>query len=260
MESALSKSCIITQRALTNPMPVPQKTRCKVEKIIKHGEHVYTVDLLPERIVPRFRPGQFLHLALEHYDPSGFWPESRVFSIASSTIQRDRLKISYSVVGRFTTRMEQELVEGGLVWVKMPYGDFIIDDSKDGVLFAGGTGITAFTAFMESLTSAFQHQVTLFYGVRNSDHLIYREMVEARIQAVPQLQVYYFIENPESDEIDSWHMIPGRLSVSKAWSEIKNPLEANYFLSGPPMMLKVITEDLRDHRVPIESIYIDAWE
>ena len=36
----------------------------------------------------------------------------------------------------------------------MPYGDFVIDGAADVVLFAGGTGITAFTAFLEDLTPA----------------------------------------------------------------------------------------------------------
>ena len=34
--------------------------------------------------VTPFKPGQFLHLALDAFEPGGFWPESRVFSIASA--------------------------------------------------------------------------------------------------------------------------------------------------------------------------------
>ena len=90
-------------------MATPQKLRCLVNKITDHGDHVYTVDLSLERPLPRFKPGQFLHLALDDYDPSGFWPESRVFSIASSITQRNVLRISYSVRGRYTARMENEL-------------------------------------------------------------------------------------------------------------------------------------------------------
>jgi len=67
-------------------MATPQKLRCRIQKITDHGDHVYTADLSPERPLPRFKPGQFLHLTLDDYDPSGFWPESRVFSIASSLL------------------------------------------------------------------------------------------------------------------------------------------------------------------------------
>src|SRR5436309_2050448 len=134
-------------------MPTTQKLACRVDRIVEHGERVYTIALRPERPAPRFRAGQFLHLALDPYDPSRFWPESRVFSIASGPAERELLQITYAVHGRFTTRMERELVEGAQVWVKMPYGDFVIEHDSDVVLFAGGTGITAFTAFLQSLTA-----------------------------------------------------------------------------------------------------------
>jgi ferredoxin-NADP reductase len=131
-------------------MTVAQKLRCQVARIVDHGEQVYTVELRPERPAPRFRPGQILHLALDEYDPSSFWPESRVFSIANAPAQRDLLRISYSVRGRFTARMAAELVEGGQVWIKLPYGEFVVHDTRDVALFAGGTGVTAFTAFISA--------------------------------------------------------------------------------------------------------------
>ena len=145
-------------------MATPQKIRCQVKSIIDHDAHVYTVDLKPERLIPRFKPGQFLHLALDDYDPSGFWPESRVFSIASPPNQRERLSITYSVQGHFTSRMEKELEEGKLIWIKMPYGEFVVQDSGDVVLFAGGTGITAFTAFIDGLNQEFPYKIYLAYG------------------------------------------------------------------------------------------------
>src|ERR1035438_8343115 len=111
--------------------------------------------------------GQFLHLTVDDYDPSGFWPESRVFSIASSPRERKRLRICYSVKGRYTTKMEQVLKVGGEVWVKLPYGDFVIDGSNDAVLLAGGTGISAFTAFLQSLTPQADRKSTRL----NSSHL-----------------------------------------------------------------------------------------
>jgi len=175
-------------------MAVAQKIRCRVERITDHGEHVYTVDLAPERRVPVFQPGQFLHLALDAYEPSGFWPESRVFSIASSPQRRERLRITYSVQGRFTARMEKELAEGKFVWIKLPYGEFIVQATSDVVLFAGGTGITAFTAFLDGLTPAFPHKVYLAYGARDSNLLIYRDLVQRRAAVVSQLHPFYFIE------------------------------------------------------------------
>ncbi|MDD1748298.1 MAG: FAD-dependent oxidoreductase, partial [Methanothrix sp.] len=136
---------------------MPQKLFCKVANIIDHGERVYSLILKPEGLVPRFLPGQFLHLALDKYAPGDFWPESRPFSIASPSTDRQQLRITYSVKGQFTGRMEVELHPGAEVWIKMPYGEFIINAKNDVCMLAGGTGITAFTAFLAGLTIEFPH-------------------------------------------------------------------------------------------------------
>jgi ferredoxin-NADP reductase len=246
-------------------MAVPQKLRCQIEQIIDHGDHVYSVELRPERPVPRFRPGQFLHLALDAYDPSGFWPESRVFSIANSPAQRDRLRISYSVRGRFTARMERELKEGRWAWVKMPYGDFVIDGASDVVLFAGGTGITAFTAFLDGLTPQFRNTVYLAYGARSKNLLIYLEKIQAWACNIPEFHRFYFIENlPDGpllkENEDQAKEIIGVLSVESVWEEIRAPEKATYYISGPPGMIQTIGGDLRNRGIHPTAIRIDAWE
>jgi ferredoxin-NADP reductase len=245
-------------------MSVAQKLRCRVKQIVDHGEHVYTVELLPERKVPLFRPGQFLHLALDAYDPSGFWPESRVFSIANAPSQRERLRISYSVRGRFTARMEQELTVGRWLWVKLPYGEFVIEDTQDIVLFAGGTGITAFTAFLDSLTPKFRQNIYLAYGARDANLLIYRNLVEERTKTVPQFKVFYFIEQADGQlaaaGVSERTETTGRLSVDAVWSKIPSPNQVIYYISGPPVMLKTLSDDLRACGIRSDAIRIDAWE
>jgi ferredoxin-NADP reductase len=247
-------------------MPVTQKLDCVVERVVAHGERVYTLALRPERperLVPRFRAGQFLHLALDPYDPSGFWPESRVFSIASPPAQRDTVRITYAVHGRFTARMENDLVEGRHVWIKMPYGDFVIDSRADVVLFAGGTGITAFTAFLEGLTPDDHHSVTLAYGARTSSLLIYREVVERCAQRLGSLHVSYFVERDgESDPPIEGRVrsTPGRVSVEAVWPRLGRPFDASFYISGPPPMLRSIGQDLRARNISPEAIHIDAWE
>lgn len=239
-------------------MPVTQKLACVVERVVPHGERVYTLDLRPERPVPRFRAGQFLHLALDPYDPSGFWPESRAFSIASSPAQRDVVRITYAVHGRFTARMENDLVEGRQVWIKMPYGDFVVDSHANVVLFAGGTGITAFTAFLEDVSPTSRHAVTLAYGARTHRLLIYRDVVERCAARVPSLDVSYFVEHDGAGNHEA--VIPGMVSVAAVWPRLCRPFDRTYYISGPPPMLRSISDDLRARTISPESIHIDAWE
>ena len=246
-------------------MGTPQKLRCLVDKITDHGDHVYTVDLKPERLVPRFKPGQFLHLTLDDYDPSGFWPESRVFSIASSPNQRNHIKISYSVRGRYTARMENEIKEGRWVWVKLPYGDFVIKDTKNVVLLAGGTGITAFIAFIESYTASC-NSIFLAYGARKQELLLYRCVIDAKACTNDGFNALYFSETDNQNDVsDATHSqspecLTGCLSIEKIWSRLESHSESKYYIAGPPAMIQALTANLRNKGIEPEKIKIDAWE
>lgn len=230
-------------------MAVVRKIPCLVASVTDHGEHVYTIELLPSIPVPSFKPGQFLHLALDPYDGQGFWPESRVFSIASSPTDRDRLTITYAVKGAFTTRMEQELITGANVWVKLPYGEFVIDPARDAVLFAGGTGVTAFTAFLRSLTAEHRSRVLLFYGARTSDLFVYGAMARAQAEAVPSFSCMLLSEETH-----------GRLQVDAAWPAIEPLDHPLFYLSGPPAMHSALMGQFRSRDTCPEDIRTDAWE
>jgi ferredoxin-NADP reductase len=230
-------------------MAVVRKIACVVAGVTGHGERVYTVELDPVTPAPRFKPGQFLHLALDDYEPGGFWPESRVFSIASSPRARERLAITYAVKGRFTARMEDELAEGREVWVKLPYGEFVIDRSREAVLFAGGTGVTAFTAFLQSLEPGRAPRVLLFYGARTPELFVYGPLVEACAREVPSLSSRLVAETSD-----------GVLNVAAAWPAIAKLDEPIFYLSGPPAMLTALAEQLLERGVPAAAIRTDAWE
>jgi ferredoxin-NADP reductase len=217
--------------------------------VTDHGERVYTVDLEPSMSVPLFKPGQFLHLALDPYDGAGFWPESRVFSIASSPRVRDHLTITYAVKGAFTSRMERQLALGSTVWVKLPYGEFIVEPARDVVLFAGGTGVTAFTAFLGSLPADGAQRVALFYGARTPELFVYGDFATARARDVRGLDVHLVCEAND-----------GRLSVAEAWPAISDLEDPTFYLSGPPAMLAALASQLRERGVPESGIRTDAWE
>jgi ferredoxin-NADP reductase len=238
-------------------MGMPQKIRCAVVRITDHGGRVYTLDLKPERPVPQFLPGQFMHLAIDPYEFSDFWPESRVFSIASAPTQRDNLCITYSVVGTFTTKMEQRIQVGTQVWVKLPYGDFVIQRERDVVLIAGGTGITAFTAFLDGLTPNNEQQVTLFYGARNRELLIFRSMVEQKRKDVNTLSVWYFVE--EGEQAEDEQVLLGRINLQSILPRVHNPQNSDFYLSGPPAMLNKMSSELIEKAIPSENIKTDAW-
>ena len=230
-------------------MPVARKIQCCVTQLTDHGEGVYTVELTTPSGVPRFKPGQFLHLALDRFEPGGFWPESRVFSIASSPLLRDRMTVTYAVKGAFTARMERELSPGRDVWVKLPYGEFVVDPAKDAVLFAGGTGVTAFTAFLQSLQPGPSPGVLLLYGARTPELLVYGPLVEACSRDVASLSCHLLAESNY-----------GVLDAVAAWPLIEGLDAPEFYLSGPAAMLTALTAQLLDLGVAPDGVHTDAWE
>lgn len=244
-----------------------RRVRCRVDSVVDHGEHVFTIELAPETRVPPFKPGQFLHLTLDEYEPSRHWPESRVFSIASSPRELNRIRILYSAIGPYSRRMEQELRAGNTVWIKLPYGEFIIDSSRDVVLVAGGTGISAYTAFLEGLRADHKRRVLLVYGARNPELLIYRKTLLGLLTRIESLGAVLFAEQAPPEFVSEQgpaqerlrHRI-GRISVEGFWSLLQEPLKRVYYLSGPPQMLTTLSSALRERGLPPESIRTDAWE
>jgi ferredoxin-NADP reductase len=233
---------------------MPQKILSTVTEVVEHGERVYSIFLKSTFPAPRFLPGQFLHLALDPYNSGDFWPESRVFSIASAPSDRQTLRLTYSVKGQFTSRMEAELYPGREVWLKLPYGEFTIDTTNDACLLAGGTGITAFTAFLAELPADFPHRVYLVYGARRPELLIYRSLAESAAGRCPNLGNIFLAELASAD------CQPGRIDPDLIWKNIPNPLEITYYLAGPPEMLRSLTHELRQRGVAANRIVTDAWE
>lgn len=241
-------------------MANPSKVLCPVMKVEPHGEGVYQVTFeIPSRYT-RFRAGQFLHLALDEFDPTtGFWPESRVFSIASEPRQ-EAVSIVYSVKGEFTKRMERELTPGREVWLKLPYGSFVIDEglgaSGSLVLIGGGTGVSPYVPFLAADRTD-DGVVHLFYGVRKAQQLLFFDLWQS-CQTKPWIRLHLRIEE---GSLDGLPFERGKLSIDSVAERVGQTFHnSHFFLSGPPGMIQSFRIELRTRGIPDSQIHIDEWE
>ena len=244
-------------------MANPRKLVAHVEDISIYGEHVCILRLHTEAKLPRFKPGQFLHLALDAYDPSnGFWPESRVFSIAAAPSDQD-IVIAYSVKGSFTSRMKRELHVGSGVWIKLPYGSFVIDEivgsSGPIILVAGGTGITAFVSFLDREANGCSlRQMRLFYGVKNKSLFLFQEQIANAKCSCREFSYQLYLEEAVRDGALSATL--GRLKAAPIIDAHREMNSGDVFLAGPPLMIDSFQQAFTSAGVPVEKIHIDAWE
>jgi len=231
-----------------------------VRAVRSFGDGVYQVDFTVPSRSTRFLPGQFLHLTLDEFDPTtGYWPESRVFSIASEPRQ-DFVTVVYSVKGVYTQRMERELKSGKEVWLKFPYGDFVIGEdllaTGPVALIAGGTGVSPYWPFLKGQSER-RGEVHLFYGVRKAEHLLFRSDLEA-LGSQPWFHLHLMVEE---GALGGLPYEAGRLSIDKVSSDLGVGFgSTNFFLSGPPAMIRKFKDDLTALGVENNRIHIDEWE
>ena len=242
-------------------MPTPIKLPAKVENIIHHADGVKSFIMRPMRKCPNFKPGQFLHLAMDEYDPSFHWPESRVFSIANSPTRRNKLRITFSVKGKFTQRMYDEIKTDDILWLKLPYGSFLFPYSGTGiVLIAGGTGITPFVSFLEyTIDNEIDTNIRLYYGVRNPEYLIFASLLHECERVLKNFKCNIFIET--NANINTFDIISkGMLSIQTILSDTTGNPNALYYLSGPHQMILNFRKELIRNDIMENNIMIDAWE
>jgi predicted ferric reductase len=131
------------------------------------------------------------------------------------------------------------------VWVKLPYGDFIIEnyvkEDDDVFLIAGGTGISPFISFLKKNVSNLKFKIHLYYGIRGEKFYLYREFLES-------------IRN----KIDL-KVVLGMMDIDKIVEEIKIYDRSKYFISGPPLMIENFKNKFLLNGIGNERIIIDEW-
>lgn len=224
-----------------------KKYKSTVVSINNPFEGIYTLEFAPERGKFKYAPGQFLHIAFdEDYDGSSQWPDSRCFSMQSNP-NEETIRITYAVKGDFTKQMERQLTVGSEVWLKLPYGDLFTQphNKTNTVFIAGGTGITPYLSLFTHESFNEYINPKIYLGFRTKDHNIYNEELSRSCNSSQFVKLY----NQD---------IEGIIDIDYIHSQ--NGPASNYFISGPPTMIKIFKNALIENGVPTGNVLTDDWE
>ena len=229
-------------------MSLIKKYQVRIQEIKHPFTDVFTLTLAPVEGTFRYKPGQFLHLALDPYDPSRAWPESRCFSIQSAP-DDPWIRLTFSVKGTFTQRMASSLAPGQQLWIKMPYGELFSGTFRKEhcVFLAGGTGVTPFLSLFTSKEFASYTNPWLYLGLRNPHYHIYKSEFARGKEINPALTMT--IVYAESD---------GFMNIENIFN--RHGSDSVYFLSGPPDMIKNFKAALLQRGLSEKQVRTDEWE
>ena len=143
--------------------------------------------------------------------------------------------------------MERQLKIGSEIWLKLPYGDLFqqVHDKKNTVFIAGGTGITPFLSLFSHTLFEEYTDPKIYLGFRSVDFNIYIEELKEIKNTSKTVQSVYENET-------------GLLDIETIFNA--NGTASDYFISGPPVMIKSFKNKLVDFGVPANKVLTDDWE
>lgn len=207
-------------------------------------------------------PGQYLTLKTNDSGEE----IRRSYSICSSPVDNElRVAIKKVEGGRFSTFANERLQIGDTLDVMTPMGNFHAtlnpQNTKHYAAFAAGSGITPILSILKTvLKTEPNSHVTLFYGNRATDSIIFRETIEGlKNEHLGKLSVNYIL----SQEFNNSELFTGRISADKCRTFFNKLIEVpnvdEFFICGPQAMNEEIRDLLLEYGVDRKKIHVELF-
>ena len=200
-----------------------------------------------------FRPGQSLTVRRGE--------ERRSYSICVPPGRPPRIGVREVPGGAVSSWLVRDTRPGDVVEVQPPSGTFIPDLSRRGshVLIAAGSGITPVLSIAASLLAA-GSEVTLLYGNRRADTVMFADEVADLKDAYPTRMRLLHVLSREAQEVD---LFTGRLDEAKLRALLPAildvPAVGDWWLCGPYGMVTAAIEVLACFGVPRQRIHRELF-
>jgi Na+-transporting NADH:ubiquinone oxidoreductase subunit F len=246
-----------------------------------------------------FTPGDYLQLDIPAYDeirfrdfdiPSPYtavWEAQHVFDLVARNPHSGR-RNNYSIASnqqvesglRFNVRIATpppgqdcppgvgssyvfSLKPGDLVTAIGPFGDFHVKPTQREMVFiGGGAGMAPLRAQISHLfeTAHTTRRVSFWYGARSRQEVFYEDYFRGLAGQHSNFEFHVALSSPLPD--DNWAGSLGfihEVVLENYLSGHANPRAVEYYLCGPPMMIKACNKVLAELGVPADQIAYDEF-
>jgi len=252
----------------------------------------------PESAVT-FAPGDYLQLDIPAYDSIRFrdfdipepfatvWRNQHVFEQVARNPQAGK-RNNYSLAGnprterqlRFNVRIATpppgqdcapgvgssyvfSLKPGDTVSAIGPFGDFHIKPTQHEMVYiGGGAGMAPLRAHLSHLleTENSARRVSYWYGARSRQEIFYEEYFRELEAKHANFSFHLALSSPlDEDRWDGHTGFIHEVVLEKYLREHPNPESAEYYLCGPPLMIKACKRMLENLGVPERQIAYDEF-
>lgn len=237
----------------------------KVREITRETEDTVSISFeIPTELKEdyKFIPGQYLTLRTEINGQD----VRRSYSICTSPSENDlRVAVKKVENGLFSSFANDVLKEGDTLSVMKPMGRFVAETNPTSklhyLLIAAGSGVTPILSIAKTvLEQEPNSEVTLVYGNRNFDSIIFREQIEGlKNQYMNRFSLTHILSRENlGNELNTGRINAEKFELlSKTILDIESVNRA--YLCGPAEMITSVSEWLNNNGMNEEDIHFELF-
>lgn len=239
----------------------PKRQYLKVAAVKEMSEDCKSFTLVPDeekgtKALAYFGAGKYLTV----FETINDMPVTRAYSISSSP--KDSLEGKYVLTiklvdgGLMSRYIFDTWTEGTKVEVSAPSGNFEYQPLRDAqkvICLAGGSGITPFVSMANAIADGDEDfEMTLLYGSRNYDNILFREELEALTKKCSKIKVVHVLSDDDAQDSDGIEKGFITAELIKKYAPENEPYSV--FLCGPQQMYAFVDKELE--KLNLEKKYI----
>jgi ferredoxin-nitrite reductase len=235
----------------------PEGVPLRVIEVIEETHDTKTVRLEnADGRIPTHRPGQHVKVRVEA--PGG--PTWRSFTVSSPPTRPHIIEVTVKRnASGVVSNAIHTLRAGDSLTIKGPQGRFVFDPEahREPLVFAvAGSGVTPAMSILRTIADRqFDLPVTLLYGVRTRDDIIFARELEGLRLRLAQLRLVIALTRPDP----SWEGEVGRVGPELMTRHVPEPAPARYFLCGPGDLRETLSAWLAEQGVPADRIHSEMF-
>lgn len=238
--------------------------RFVVSKKVKESDVITSFYFKPEDggEITSFQSGQYISIRVEIDGEQ--YTHIRQYSLSdSSGSEHYRISTKFEAGqgetpgGKVTQYMHNDIVEGDVVEITSPAGDFVLKTESEFpvVLISGGVGQTPMISMLKTLAENYpEREVTYIHAAINGVTHAFKEEVLAISNENEQISSFLCYETPTvEDKAAQVYQKEGYIDLKWLQSVLKNN-QAEFYFCGPLPFMKAVNNALKKWKVPEERI------
>lgn len=207
-----------------------------------------------------FTPGQYITFKFQVNGEE----LRRSYSLCSAPHENElRVAVKEVENGRVSGHINRNLRVGDFVECMPPEGNFTKESflpETHYIFFAAGSGITPVASLIKAALAANSNQkITLFYGNRNEESIIFKDELEKLSEEFGNFNVHHILSGGADSALYS-----GRINFGKATELLYNFCQGSqpreFFICGPSGMMTSVKNALTDAGTENEFIHMEYFE